>query len=173
MGGKMKSVKRIILVTLCILTINLSICWGQTSNSVEVGIYLTIPEFIKIANISKEKLYFEIEMTDNDLIFEDNLFFDVYANVDYSLLLEFKTIDDLNEDVKKLVQDTYDSYITDLTNQLIVDAKENRIAERNKGIERYKLIFEMDMTKYVESRYPQFEGQVGSIEVIVSKLETI
>ncbi|HOB15447.1 MAG TPA: hypothetical protein PK894_00010 [Defluviitoga sp.] len=169
----MQLLKSTIIGLLFILTINLSLCWGQVSHNVEVGIYLTIPEFIKITNISKEKLYFEIEMTDNDLIFEDNLFFDVYANVDYSLLLEFKTIDDLNENVKKLVQDTYDSYITDLTNQLIVDAKENRIAERNKGIERYKLIFEMDMTKSVESRYPQFEGQVGSIEVIVSKLETI
>lgn len=166
----MQLLKSTIIGLLFILTINLSLCWGQVSHNVEVGIYLTIPEFIKITNISKEKLYFEIEITENNLIFADNLFFDVYANIDYSLGLEFNIKDDLTEEIKKLVQETFDSYIKDLEDRLIVAVKESLSAERNKGIERYKLIFEMDMTKYADSKLPQFDGQIGNIEIIVSKL---
>lgn len=72
-----------------------------------------------------------------------------------------------------LVEETYGFYITDLMNQIIVNAKENLFAERNKGIERYKLIFEMDMSEYVGSNLPQFDGQIGNIEIIVSKRENL
>ena len=57
--------------------------------------------------------------------------FDVYANIDYLLVLEFKLKNDLNEEIKILVE-KLTVFITDLSNQLIVSAKERLFAEETK-----------------------------------------
>ena len=162
-----------IITVLFFLLLAMSISFGQVSDSEAISVYLSVPEFIKITNLSKEQLFFEINLSEDNLVFGDNLVFDVYANINYLLVLEFKFKNDLSEDIKMLVEETYGFYITDLMNQIIVNAKENLFAERNKGIERYKLIFEMDMSEYVGSNLPQFDGQIGNIEIIVSKRENL
>lgn len=162
-----------IITVLFFLLLAMSISFGQVSDSEAISVYLSVPEFIKITNLSKEQLFFEINLSEDNLVFGDNLVFDVYANINYLLVLEFKFKNDLSEDIKMLVEETYGFYITDLMNQIIVNAKENLFAERNKGIEKYKLIFEMDMSEFVSNKLPQFEGQIGNIEIIVSKRENL
>ena len=162
-----------IITALFFLILGITISYAQVSDSQTISVYLSVPEFIKITNLSKDQMSFEINLSEDNLVFGDNLVFDVYANINYLLVLEFKFKNDLSEDIKMLVEETYGFYITDLMNQIIVNAKENLFAERNKGIERYKLIFEMDMSEYGGSNLPQFDGQIGNIEIIVSKIETL
>ena len=162
-----------IITALFFLILGITISYAQVSDSQTISVYLSVPEFIKITNLSKDQMSFEINLSEGYIIFQDSILFDVYANIDYLLVLEFKLKNDLNEEIKMLVEETYGSYITDLSNQLIVSAKERLFAERNKGIEKYKLIFEMDMSEFISSKLPQFEGQIGNIEIIVSKIETL
>ena len=73
----MKLYKRISVFFLLILGI--TILSAQVSNSQTISVYLSVPEFIKITNLSKDQISFEINLSEGYMILQDSIFFDVYA----------------------------------------------------------------------------------------------
>ncbi|POZ90396.1 hypothetical protein [Petrotoga halophila] len=155
-----------IFIILIILIIILSF----SSQQVTVAVYLTVPEFLRITNLSKESLQFTIDMSSNQQVFGDKLSFEVHANVDYLLGISFNVEEDLSEAVKTLIEETYESYITDNSNNLVTNAESIPTIERDKGIQDYWLFFEMDMRLFSSVYLPEFEGYIGDVEITVSKL---
>ncbi|MGI6476979.1 MAG: hypothetical protein ACOX1K_04590 [Defluviitoga tunisiensis] len=85
-----------IITALFFLILGITISYAQVSDSQTISVYLSVPEFIKITNLSKDQMSFEINLSEDNLVFlESNLVFDVYANINYLLVLEFKLKNDL------------------------------------------------------------------------------
>lgn len=162
----MNLLKNSIFIILFILIFILSF----SSQQVIVSAYLTVPEFLRIINLSKESLQFTINMSSDQQIFGDKLSFEVHSNVDYLLGIKFNLKKDLPKAVKTLVEETYESYITDNSNNLVTNAESIPISERDKGIQDYWLFFEMDMNLFSSVYLPEFEGYIGDVEITVSKL---
>jgi len=135
-----------------------------------VAVYLNVPEFLRITNLSEDSLRFTIDMSSNQQVFGDNLSFEVHSNVDYLLGISFNVEKDLSQAVKTLIEETYESYITDNLNNLVVTAESISTTERDKGIQDYWLFFEMDMRLFSGVYLPEFEGYIGDVEITVSKL---
>ena len=144
----------------------------SANHQVSVEVYLQIPEYLIIKNLSKNELNFVVENIDNYSTFGDNLYFDVEGNVDYLISLNFLIEDSLNESIKGFIQETYNAYIKEKdseNNEVVVGTKENSSAFRNKGFNTYQLFFGIDVSLYSGNYLPEFTGKVGNVEVIVSK----
>lgn len=87
----------------------------SANHQVSVEVYLQIPEYLIIKNLSKNELNFVVENIDNYSTFGDNLYFDVEGNVDYLISLNFLIEDSLNESIKGFIQETYNAYIKEST----------------------------------------------------------
>jgi len=142
------------------------------NNETTVPIYLTVPEYLKITNLSKNRLDLYASLSNWGETVEDSLTFSVESNINYNLRVNFTVLSTWNSFLNDLqistIESAYRILIKDFADNEIINTDNNSSVFRTSGIQNYSLIFQLDVNLLEGLIYSFTEGKIGEIQITVS-----
>jgi len=151
------------------------------SEGTSVPIYLTVPEYLKITDLSQSSLLLYADISNWFETVEASLTFKVKSNVNYNLTSNFEVadisaldfIDDSpleNSILEDSIKNNYSLVISDEDGTQFVDDGDQGISVSSEtpGIHNYSLTFQLDVEGLGLILYPITEGKIGTIKITVS-----
>jgi hypothetical protein len=124
------------------------------SKETTVPIYLAVPEYLKITNLSDSRLDLYATVANWGDIVEDSLTFNVESNINYNLTANFTVLSSLPGWQQYLILGSYDLLLSGTGG--------------TPGIHNYILTFQLDVALLEGLIYTFMEGQIGNIQITVS-----
>lgn len=121
-----------------------------------VPIYITVPEYLKITDLSDSRLDLYANLSNWGDIVADSLTFNVESNVNYNLTADFTVLSSLPGWQQNLILGSYDLLLSGTVGA--------------PGIQNYSLTFQLNVGLLGAIIYTFMEGQIGTIELTVSSL---
>lgn len=125
-----------------------------TNEEFTVPIYITVPEYLKITNLSDTRLDLYATAANWGDIVEDSLTFNVESNINYNLTANFTVLSSLPGWQQYLILGSYDLLLSGIGG--------------TPGIHNYILTFQLDVGLLEGLIYTFMEGKIGDIQITVS-----
>ncbi|PNS01385.1 hypothetical protein X927_00835 [Petrotoga mexicana DSM 14811] len=127
-----------------------------TNEEFTVPIYITVPEYLKITNLSDSRLDLYATIANWGDIVEDSLTFIVESNINYNLTAVFTVLESFSSFQQGLIEDSYSLFLSG--------------SGGTPGIQSYTLTFQLDVGLLQGIIYTFINGQIGNIQITVSSI---
>ncbi len=161
-----ENIKKLIIIFIFLFS---TLAFSIEANTT-IPIYLEVPEYLEITDLSKQRLDLYAVIFDMLSTVEDSLTFKVLSNVNYNLQIDFSVLGGLSSLLKSLIENNYRILIFDSEGVQIINTDYNNAYVDSFGIHDYTLFFQLDVGFFGSIIYNFTEGKIGDMYITVSSI---